>query len=216
MIEGCVYVDGEPLPNGNLREIFSGFPPGAGLFLAAAQTNEHLATLVRSTPENVLWVGSAGLAAHLARDLDSAAAGSAPADDDRDEPVPDFACSNVVVAVGSQHEQSLRQLALLDSIGPRSGVRIIRLDPRDQAFLEQALPTLAASDGLVLTGGQTARAVLDLLGVGQFEVRGEITSGVPWGTFQRQGREVAVVTKAGGFGDDRILDRAVRFLSRTQ
>ncbi len=212
VIDGIVHVDGEPFDGGVLRELFSGFPAGAGLFLAAAQTDEHLAALVRSMDDNVLWVGSAGLAAHLAERFapptSARVDGTDPVSAGRQQ------SSSVVVVVGSQHEHSIEQLAILDAAGPTKGVRILRLDPRDRSFLSQARSTLVAADGLVLTGGQTARAVLDLLTVTRLDIHGEVETGMPWSTTSAaDGRTITVITKAGGFGDPSSLQRAVSFLT---
>jgi len=61
---------------------------------------------------------------------------------------------------------------------------------------------------LVLTGGDTARAVLDGLGIEQLEVQGELEPGV---CLSRSGPGgPVIVTKAGGFGDSRSLVRVLR------
>ncbi len=198
VIDGSVHVDGEPLPAGNLGDLFSGFPAGSGLFISAAQTDEDLAALVRSIDDDVLWVGSAGLARHVAERI-----AVVP-----HEPLAREASGKVVVIVGSRHRATIDQLARLDK-----NVSVLRIDPRDRSFLAGARPTIAAADGLVLTGGYTARAVLDLFGVSRFDVGGEVEVGVPWGRAEIGGRPIGLVTKAGGFGDDDSLQRAVDFLA---
>lgn len=65
-------------------------------------------------------------------------------------------------------------------------------------------------DGLVLTGGDTARGVLLEIGVGGLEVTGSVESGVP--ASRSVEGNLRVVTKAGAFGDDQTLSRAVRYL----
>jgi uncharacterized protein YgbK (DUF1537 family) len=59
--------------------------------------------------------------------------------------------------------------------------------------------------GLVLTGGETARAVCDRVGVTAIELVTEIEPGVPLG---RAG-DLGIVTKAGAFGGPATLSRAV-------
>jgi len=201
VLDGCVYVDGEPLPGGGLRDLFSGLLADSGLFIAAAQTDEHLATLVRDMDDDVLWVGSAGLARHVADRV---------AIIPRLPPTRDVA-AQVQVIVGSRHRRTIAQLARLDK---QTMDRVIRIDPRDRSFFAKLKPRIAAADGLVLTGGRTARTVLDLLGVTHFAVGGEVELGVPWGVAEVDGRRIAVVTKAGGFGHDTSLQRAVDFLTQ--
>jgi uncharacterized protein YgbK (DUF1537 family) len=60
--------------------------------------------------------------------------------------------------------------------------------------------------GLVLTGGDVAAAVSAALGAKALWLRGEISSGIPWGVLEG-GRLHAspVATKAGSFGDDHAL-----------
>ena len=70
--------------------------------------------------------------------------------------------------------------------------------------------------GLVLTGGDTASAVCDALGVRSLWLTGEVEPGIAAATLIG-GRcdNLGVVTKAGGFGDSDALRRAVTFLAAT-
>ena len=75
--------------------------------------------------------------------------------------------------------------------------------------LRRALAILVASvagriGGLFLTGGETARAVLDACGVTGLSLHREVEPGVPLATaLGRHG--FGVVTKAGAFGDERTM-----------
>lgn len=71
---------------------------------------------------------------------------------------------------------------------------------------------LHAAGTLVLTGGDTARAVLDRLGVDRLEVLGELEPGI---CLSRAGDRF-FVTKAGGFGDSHSLVRVLRHLRGTR
>jgi uncharacterized protein YgbK (DUF1537 family) len=73
---------------------------------------------------------------------------------------------------------------------------------------QAAEPLLHRASTLVLTGGDTARSVLDLLGVQQLQVLGELEPGI---CLSRDGARF-VVTKAGGFGDSQSLVRVLRHL----
>ena len=66
--------------------------------------------------------------------------------------------------------------------------------------------------GLVATGGETARAVLDAWGVTRLRLLGEVEAGVAFSTTERWRRVVPVVTKAGGFGDAETLVRCGEFM----
>jgi uncharacterized protein YgbK (DUF1537 family) len=64
---------------------------------------------------------------------------------------------------------------------------------------------------LILTGGETARAVLAAAGVDAIRLRGEVEPGVPIGVTVGA-VTLPVVTKAGAFGDDHTLLRALAAL----
>jgi uncharacterized protein YgbK (DUF1537 family) len=65
-------------------------------------------------------------------------------------------------------------------------------------------------NGLVLTGGDTARAVLQAMGISGLAVLGNVELGIP--VSRAALTNLRVVTKAGAFGDDQSLSRAVRVL----
>lgn len=75
----------------------------------------------------------------------------------------------------------------------------------------QAL-TSAPAAGLFLTGGETARAVCRALDCTHLWLGGEVEPGIPWSRMAG-GRfpGLFVVTKAGGFGREDSLVRALRF-----
>ena len=63
---------------------------------------------------------------------------------------------------------------------------------------------------LIATGGDTMEATLDRLGIREFEILKELDPGFPLGraTFD-SGQELLLAMKAGGFGDDQVLQRAI-------
>ncbi len=65
--------------------------------------------------------------------------------------------------------------------------------------------------GILLTGGDTAKAVCGELGASGMILLTEVEPGIPLGVLLGP-REVAVVTKAGAFGSDEALNRARRLL----
>jgi D-threonate/D-erythronate kinase len=60
-------------------------------------------------------------------------------------------------------------------------------------------------DALIIFGGDTAYAIMEALGVHVLRPVGDIVPGVPLSRFEFGGRELCLITKAGGFGDIGIL-----------
>lgn len=91
-----------------------------------------------------------------------------------------------------------------------------RLDP---AWIAQRLGDAAAGllraagdepVALFITGGATARSILERLGVGRIEILGSLFPGVVHGRVSVGGRSVDVITKSGGFGERDLLVRLAR------
>jgi len=72
-------------------------------------------------------------------------------------------------------------------------------------------PYIAQPDGVIVTGGDTARAVLQVLNIDALAVEGEIEPGVVVSRAKNP-RDRIIVTKSGGFGDSHTLIRAYRRL----
>ncbi|UQZ73821.1 Hrp-dependent type III effector protein [Niallia circulans] len=66
--------------------------------------------------------------------------------------------------------------------------------------------------GLVLTGGDTAKAVCRELGVTEMDLYMEIEPGLPFGKIRTETNSYWAVTKAGGFGQEDSLIKALEFL----
>jgi uncharacterized protein YgbK (DUF1537 family) len=56
-------------------------------------------------------------------------------------------------------------------------------------------------DGLIVFGGSTAYAVLRAIGVKVVQPLGELLAGVAFSVARYRGRDLALITKAGGFGE---------------
>ena len=111
--------------------------------------------------------------------------------------------------------QSNDRLTILDTTlegtAPRPEER--RRQLRCVGDLCRAIVGAVDRPGLILTGGDTARAALDALEVDAIEVLGEIEWGVPGGRAVRGTRRVAsVVTKGGNMGGPDALTTAFRRL----
>ena len=71
--------------------------------------------------------------------------------------------------------------------------------------------------GLILTGGDTAMTVMNALEATGINIIGEVEAGVPTVTMAGgRWNGLRVVTKAGAFGDDLTLTRAVQYLRWTR
>ncbi|MEF9673021.1 nucleotide-binding domain containing protein [Pseudomonas sp. PCH446] len=93
-------------------------------------------------------------------------------------------------------------------------------DPGLAAQLSTALaqllqPALLRSGALIATGGETARAMLGAAGIQRLDLQGDLAPGVVFSRTRWRGRELAVVTKAGGFGQPSSLFDAWRQLTAT-
>ncbi|GAA1651435.1 four-carbon acid sugar kinase family protein [Kribbella alba] len=194
---------------------------------------DRVARAVLALGNQAVAVGSAGLAAHLARRWRPLRSGP------------------VLVVVSSLHDASRGQAELLAAAGARRiqpvaatledagawerfarsvvsgtplddfGVLVLMGPARDGEAVEPSLVAGRLGDlaarltsiqrpaGLVLAGGDGALAVLSALSATGIRLDGEVANGVPIGSLT--GGPYAglpVVTKAGGFGADDILIRA--------
>jgi uncharacterized protein YgbK (DUF1537 family) len=254
----------EDIRAGRAGEFLAGVAAGtASVVVCDAETEDDLAAVAAgglATGRRILWVGSAGLAQHLAvlhvAGLHAGGrAGVSPPG------LPAGAGRKpVAVVAGSAAGAAAGQLGYLES---RPGIRVVRVHPatiladtaRDLAaagralgealaagqdvalgfvppdapgprggllldtaasrVLSRALGELVARHndqigGIVATGGDTALAVLSACGITALRPVGEVVTGVPVSIASPDGRPV--VTKAGAFGDDQVLARAVDVL----
>ncbi|WP_351224711.1 four-carbon acid sugar kinase family protein [Streptomyces sp. NPDC002133] len=224
---------------GAVRAGLASLPAAERLVLADAASDGDLDALVAAVPDpgQVLWVGSPGLAAALARRLGPGPGGLLPAGD-APSPAP-----RVLVVVGSLHPAGREQAARFAAVGgtaalvpvtdPAAVVRAEQaLAGRGRALLQgpevrtadsvpEALARVVgrlaarqAFDALVLTGGETARTVLLALGARTVDLSGEPEPGIALGLLDRP-RRIPVALKAGGFGDRDTLCRLTDLLRST-
>jgi D-threonate/D-erythronate kinase len=227
LFPGAVPVIPGPAPvgGGKLAEL-AGRVGAARYAVADATSDADLDQLAAAVPiGQVLWAGSPGLAAALARRLGP----REPA------PVQNVSARRVLFVIGSLHPASQEQLAWICSARAATAVSVLNggaAERAEQRLARQAavvlhgpadraagLPVPAmlaevtarltearAFDALVITGGETARTVLLACGARGLELAGELETGVPLG-FADCPRRLPVVVKAGGFGDHRLLAR---------
>lgn len=178
--------------------------------LLNAVTQEELDSQVASIedPESTLWVGSPGMALALSRRFAPAKA-----------PVPLISgiSSDVLIVIGSANPRSHKQA---DQVQEACGVTLLR-GPSSRVSDSAAVLRQIAEDAarefqnqrygaLIATGGDTMEAVLDLLNVHEFEILQEFDPGFPL-SYARlsDGRPFLLAMKAGGFGTNDALTRAV-------
>ena len=119
----------------------------------------------------------------------------------------------LVVVCGSRHPVSRRQAAVARGL---PGVAVVQSPDDDlesphgvaEHLADEAQRAMERTGArtVVLLGGDTAAAVL---GTTPVLVRGGLNSGASWGTARLEGRDVEVVVKAGGFGNDRFVSDLV-------
>lgn len=224
-------------------QLLVGDPSGERrIVVVDGQTDEDLdfvAEALAQLDDEVLPVGSGGLAARLALRLPAAT----PNPDDSLPLGPwlqyhqQEAAGPAIIAVGSQNPRTLKQLEWL-----RRSEVVISLDlvpgveDQIQSHLCRHRPIVVTIDwkrldrgllqalfehwaqlkpaGVVATGGDTARLVCHACRCPGIELVGELSPGIPVGRFVGGLLDgVPLVTKAGGFGDDQALLSAVRQLT---
>ena len=206
--DGRVFVDGKPLRGANLKRMLRGLD----LTICDAATEAELRRIARrglALEPRPLFVGSAGLARAIAAELPRR----------RRRPVR-MPSGEIAVVVGSASPVSQRQADRLARVAGREDVALYRLDwnrkATDAAALVQAFGRIAAKHencgAYVLTGGDTARAVLEARGVRGIRLLGEVEPGVPFGISIPGG--VLACTKAGGFGGPDTLVHCVARMKR--
>jgi D-threonate/D-erythronate kinase len=183
---------------------------GGRVLAADAETAVDLAVLADvGRDRSILLAGSAGLATALGR-CESCAMTGRPARPRRP----------LLVVAGSAHPATRAQLA---RIGTREGLGVLAPSDdggaEDPARRRETVRRLADAarnridrerpGALLLTGGETAIAVLHALGAEGVRLAGQLEPGLALGALVGGPFDgLAVMTKAGGFGDADALVRA--------
>ncbi len=126
-------------------------------------------------------------------------------------------CTQVIELTDAQALDS-EELQSLISLGPQPASLVLRApqaslradsDPDlvAKALADSAVALLAQGEIglLVVTGGDTVMAVLDVLEVGVVQVCGEVLPGIVHGLIDTPNGLLRLVTKAGGFGDEQLF-----------
>jgi uncharacterized protein YgbK (DUF1537 family) len=116
----------------------------------------------------------------------------------------------VVLDVVSSREA----IAAVHEVGQRQGLDGLRVGAtivESLAEITASVVETASVGGLILTGGDTARAVCDRLGAEGILILREVEPGIPLARMVGA-HELPIVTKAGAFGTNDALVRAGRLL----
>lgn len=133
--------------------------------------------------------------------------------------------SQPCLVVGSMNPAARRQLArvrgqqrirVLATEDDRLASEKLRRQSMQQLVQRAAqLMQQQLADGLVVTGGETARRIVDQLPDVSLRVLAEVMPGVPLAEVRSSACVFPMITKAGGFGDDQALSDCVRLLCGT-
>lgn len=195
---------------------------GVRYILMDAVCDADLDAVVAATMEcksRILWAGSAGLAAALARSISAVPERIAH---------PALRSGPVLFCIGSTHPATVAQKCRLFAERPvcefsaavaspgeisdalRDGRSVILEVPRGRipearvAGLAQSVRETAVA--VALSGGDTASHVCRALHTHSIELHDEIQAGIPWGTLRGGVFDgIAVATKSGAFGDSGAL-----------
>jgi len=201
--------------------------PASGVVIADAANDHDMTEVFDKVADRVsktLLVGSAGLGEMLANRLGSGMHVNEAA---RLEPVSDpivFVVGSRAARSREQVEQLRREpqtvvieapngetCSMADAAGARQIILLAVENPdADDADAEKVALRMARTGleiaafnraaAMVVTGGDTALAVLLEAGCNVVDVCGNLMPGIPYSTFEWKGRRLHLVTKAGGFG----------------
>ena len=172
------------------------FPDRKSCFLLRDATcDADLDAIVRdglALDGRVVWAGSAGLAAAVARAIAAGAPGELT-----------FAPAPPMFCLGSDHPVTLEQQRRL--MEARSGSTVLRIGRNEQpGRVREQIGDCRVP--LVLSGGDTASLVCRALEVKAIDLRREVAPGIPCGILcGGPFHGLPVVTKSGGFGQPDAL-----------
>lgn len=181
-------------------EIAGALENGARFVVTDAECDSDLDAIAEAAvamDRRILWVGSGGLAAALARRLPGHRTAQTASEPKQ--------CGRVLFCIGSDHPVTVgQQRRLADYVGAH--VIPIRLgEPMPE------LPDWRPA-ALFACGGDTAALVMAALGTRAIELRREFSPGIPEGMLRGGVFDgVPVLTKSGGFGEPEDLIRIAEY-----
>ena len=127
---------------------------------------------------------------------------------------------DTAVATPGNREEVESLLAEGKARGIESRTLTSRIAERTTGVAHTALGMLGAAqavEGLILTGGDIAQAMLDHFGATGINLLAEVSPGIPMGTLEgAEAQGVKIITKAGGFGAPDALVKAARLLRESR
>lgn len=118
-----------------------------------------------------------------------------------------------VEGVAHQVSQAFLNRSVVCLVSERAPAATESCDLSPAEFLGRAVSASAGSyNALVVTGGDTARRIVDALDAVSMDLRGEAEPGVPFGILNLPEKSLPFATKAGGFGLAGTLLHCVRVL----
>ncbi len=209
---------------------------GPRICVVDAALNADLAIIAKTIEmmgSDALPVGSAGLAHYLAGHW---VTGNNGVDE------PPSVGERILVVAGSQNPTTTEQVRMASSALAIEPLDLLSQSPRTigARLRERAVIAVSTSapsslsatqiahviglrvraiikfgrpDALIVTGGDTARGILDLLGAQAIDLLAEVDSGVPLGRIVGGIADgLPIITKAGGFGHPDTFTRAFTYL----
>jgi D-threonate/D-erythronate kinase len=217
----------EKCTHASCEEIVAAISSGARVVILDAGCDEDLDLIVAAgltTGLRILWAGSAGLAAALARTLHPSS---------QSDPRP-ITTGPLLFCIGSNHAATIAQEASLvermrapvvqaneitkEAIDGelRQGRHVVLRIPRG-AVAKERLTELLPRDGaaaIMVSGGDTATLFCEAAGVKYIDLVDEVLPGIPYGVIRGGALDgISIVTKSGGFGDADALIQVAEYFS---
>jgi uncharacterized protein YgbK (DUF1537 family) len=202
-------------------------PDLPGVEVSGARTQDELDALVKGVfrgGEIPLICGSGGIALSVAAVLAQRLGRNRVA-----PPKPERKSGSPLLLIGTDHPVTQQQVThlvnggradvqSLNNLDRCAGTRpvLVNVDwPASLDFqpLEHAIGS-GRFGALILSGGSTARTVLEALGAGRIDLLGQFGPGLPWGRIQGGvAGGLLVAVKSGGFGRNDTLEMILRCFS---
>ncbi|WP_120497090.1 four-carbon acid sugar kinase family protein [Kiloniella sp. EL199] len=177
-----------------------------------ADTQKDLNKQVRAfdRPEEILWIGSPGLAIALAATQFDKKVCNQPIPH-RENPLIVVGSANAVSKAQVKNAQKVKSLTCLTT--PEERTRNPDAVLSELILKASELAKSGCYGALIATGGDTMEALLDRLHIYEFLLLGEFEPGFPFGVaLLENGENIVIAMKAGGFGSENTLTQAVEQL----
>ena len=210
------------------------------VLICDAETDDDLARIASAAiqSELSLWAGSAGLAAQFPSAVGLLKQPARPQGDFRNGPTlivvgsatstsldqanqlaaqPEVVTIRVTLNAGREIGKAAAEISVALRLG-RDTLVVLEAAHGCEAQMfaksvsETVRPSAGLVGGLVVTGGETARAILDALGIHRLLLLEEVMPGLPFSVAEGWAHPLPVITKAGAFGASDALIRCRDFL----